>query len=111
MVRSSSSSTDLEPVSASVFAAELHVESSTTSAKSNDDLQKSSLVVISSNGSNEQCTKKNFSDYLVVPTPPGAIKLPKPPKHAKVLTSAEYLAQLDEKERKKKRSSQRTEKA
>ena len=88
----------LEPGSPSVVAA----EPSTTNIKSNDDLQESSLVMISSNGSNQQYTKEKLSDYLVVPTPPGARKLPKPPKHAKVLTSAEYLAQLDEKEREKK---------
>ena len=92
----------LEPGSPSVVAA----EPSTTNVKSNDDLQESSLVMISSNGSNQQYTKEKLSDYLVVPTPPGARKLPKPPKHAKVLTSAEYLAQLDEKEREKKKRKQ-----
>ena len=66
----------------------------------NDDLQECALVMISS--SNQQQTKGKLSDYLAVPTPPGARKLPKPLQHAKVLTSAEYLAQLDEKEREKK---------
>ena len=80
--------------------AEASLESSVTDLGSNEDLQKSSLVMISS--SSQQQSNDKLSEYLVVPTPPGARKLPKPPGHAKVLTSAEYLAQLDEKEREKK---------
>ena len=68
--------------------------------ESNDDLHGSSLVMISS--SNQQQTKGKLSDFLVMPTPPGARKLPKSPQYAKVLTSAEYLAQLDERNREKK---------
>ena len=89
-----------QPLSPLMVRAEASLESSVTDLGSNEDLQKSSLVMISS--SSQQQSNDKLSEYLVVPTPPGARKLPKPPGHAKVLTSAEYLAQLDEKEREKK---------
>ena len=44
----------------------------------------------------------NLSEYLNIPTPPGARQQPKTPQRARVLTSQEYIQEMEKKEREKR---------
>jgi len=44
----------------------------------------------------------NLSEYLNIPTPPGARQQPKTPQRARVLTSQEYIREMEKKEREKR---------
>ena len=54
--------------------------------------------------------QSSLSEFLVVPTPPGARKQPKKPQFARVLTSSEYLKGLERKEKEKREKEEEKEK-
>jgi len=46
--------------------------------------------------------QSNLSEYLNIPTPPGARQQPKTPQRARVLTSQEYIREMEKKEKEKR---------
>ena len=70
------------------------------------------LYMVSVRSPSAICSRiqSSLSEFLVVPTPPGARKQPKKTQFARVLTSSEYLKGLERKEKEKREKEEEKEK-